>query len=75
MFLIYSNQEYNCRLSRKVYFCISPLSYIQTSKIVLITVIMSKSTCANNYRKCVNPLSANPTELFQYVWPFCGVGA
>ena len=30
-------------------------------------------------RKSVNPLSANPPafgdELFESVWPFCGVGA
>ena len=37
-FLIYSNQEYYCRLFRKVCFCKCPLTFKhQTSKIVLVT--------------------------------------
>ena len=52
--LIYSNQEYYCRLFWKVCFCICPLNFIQTSKSVLIIGTMHMSTCANNYWKCVN---------------------
>ena len=35
-FLVYSHQEYYCCLFRKVYFYICPVSFIKTSKIVLI---------------------------------------
>ena len=48
-FLIYSNQEYYCRLFRQVCFCICPLSFIQTSKNVLIIGTMHMCACANNY--------------------------
>ena len=53
-FLIYSNQEYYCRLFRKVCFWIRPLSFIQTSKNVLIIETMHMCACANDCWKCVN---------------------
>ena len=52
--LIYSNQEYCCRLLRKVCSCIRPLSFIQTSKNVLIIETMRMCVHARNYWKCVN---------------------
>ena len=52
--LIYINQEYYCRLFRKVCFCICPLSFIQTCKSVLFIGTMYMYACANNYWKCVS---------------------
>ena len=56
MFLIDSNQEYYCRLFCKVCFCICPLSFIQTSKRVLIIATTQMCACANNYWKCVHSI-------------------
>ena len=50
-FSIYRNY---CRLFRKFCFCICPLSFIQRSKILLITETIRMCACANNYWKCVN---------------------
>ena len=43
-FLICSSQHYYCRYFRKVCFCIWPLSFIRTSKIMLTDIIYLKCT-------------------------------